>query len=195
MNVRTLCLAILHHQDATGYEIRKLSTEGKYAYFVDASFGSIYPALAKLEDEGLVSCRLEQQDGKPARKVYSMNEEGREELRANLRESPTPDVFRSEFLLIAMCADLLDVGDMERALDVHISQVEDELQKIDDMKNDLPEGSWLVDYGTICMKTQLDWLHANRDRILTDSAEIARNAPHRASPGEDAPDTVAVAAE
>lgn len=192
MNVRTLCLAILHHQDATGYEIRKLSTEGKYAYFVDASFGSIYPALAKLEDEGLVSCRLEQQDGKPARKVYSMNEEGRAELRANLRESPTPDVFRSEFLLIAMCADLLDVGDMEQALNVHISQVEDELQKIDEMKSDMPEGSWLADYGTTCMKTQLDWLHANRERILTDSAGIARDAPNR-SPSPD--DVAPVAAE
>ncbi|MEQ8656117.1 MAG: PadR family transcriptional regulator [Hyphomicrobiales bacterium] len=195
MNVRTLCLAILHHQDATGYEIRKLSTEGKYAYFVDASFGSIYPALAKLEDEGLVSCRLEQQDGKPARKVYSMNDGGRAELRANLRESPTPDVFRSEFLLIAMCADLLDVGDMERALTVHISQVEDELQKIDEMKSEMPEGSWLADYGTTCMKTQLSWLHANRDRILADSAEIALNAPQRTPPPNDVPKAAPVAAE
>lgn len=195
MNVRTLCLAILHHQDATGYEIRKLSTEGKYAYFVDASFGSIYPALAKLEDEGLVSCRLEQQNGKPARKVYSMNEEGRAELRANLRESPTPDVFRSEFLLIAMCADLLDVGDMEQALSVHISQVEDELQKINDMKSDMPEGSWLADYGTTCMRTQLDWLHANRARILADSDEVARNAPHRTPSPDDVNDIAPVAAE
>ncbi|MFN3225037.1 MAG: PadR family transcriptional regulator [Hyphomicrobiales bacterium] len=190
MNVRTLCLAILHHQEATGYEIRKLSTEGKYAYFVDASFGSIYPALAKLEDEGLVTCRLEQQDGKPARKVYAINEHGRAELRANLRESPTPDVFRSEFLLIGMCADLLDVGDMERALTVHISQVEDELRKLDDMKSDLPENNWLADYGTACMKTQLDWLHANRERILADSAEAARNAPHK-QPATDALPTAA----
>ena len=41
MSVRTLCLAILSFGDATGYEIRKLSTEGRYSYFVDASFGSV----------------------------------------------------------------------------------------------------------------------------------------------------------
>jgi PadR family transcriptional regulator AphA len=187
MNVRTLCLAILHHQDATGYEIRKLSTEGKYAYFVDASFGSIYPALAKLEDEGLVSCRLEHQDGKPARKVYSINEDGRAELRANLRESPTPDVFRSEFLLIGMCADLLDVGDMEHALDVHISQVEDEIAKIDDLKADLAEGSWMHDYGMTCMTTKIDWLRANRERIIACSAKVARDAAPDPSPSEDLP--------
>jgi len=191
MNVRTLCLAILHHQDATGYEIRKLSTEGKYAYFVDASFGSIYPALAKLEDEGLVSCRLEQQDGKPARKVYSMNEEGRKELRANLRESPTPDVFRSEFLLIAMCADLLDKGDMERAMDVHLGQVEDELQKLNDMKDDLPEGSWMHEFGMSCVTGHRQWLVDNRERIITYSAEQASNAPHK----QKTADPVTTAAE
>ncbi len=187
MNVRTLCLAILHHQEATGYEIRKLSTEGKYAYFVDASFGSIYPALAKLEDEGLVTCRLEHQDGKPARKVYSINEHGRAELRANLRDTPTPDVFRSEFLLIAMCSDLLDEGDMARALDVHVGQVEDELQKINDMKDDLPEGSWMHEFGLSCVSAHHQWLVDNRERIIAYSAEQARNAPHKQTATDDVP--------
>ena len=67
MNVKTLCLAILYDENATGYEIRKLSVEGEYAYFVEASFGSIYPALAKLEEEGLVTSQVELQDGKPAK--------------------------------------------------------------------------------------------------------------------------------
>ncbi len=190
MNVRTLCLAILHHQDATGYEIRKLSTDGRYAYFVDASFGSIYPALAKLEDEGLVSCRLEQQDGKPARKVYSINEAGRDALRASLRESQTPDVFKSEFLLIAMCADILDLGDMEKAVDVHISQVEAEIVKIEEMTNELPKDSWLPDYGLTCMNVKLEWLRANRAKIIAHSTEIARNGPQSISP-----DMVQAAAE
>ena len=50
MNVRTICLAILYDAEATGYEIRKLSVEGEYSYFIDASYGAIYPALAKLEE-------------------------------------------------------------------------------------------------------------------------------------------------
>ena len=49
MNVRTICLAILFEGEASGYEIRKLSVEGEYSYFIDASFGSVCPALAKLE--------------------------------------------------------------------------------------------------------------------------------------------------
>jgi hypothetical protein len=54
----------------------------------------------------------------------------------------------------------------------------------------MPENNWLVDYGTACMKTQLDWLHANRERILADSAEAARNAPHK-QPATDALPTAA----
>jgi DNA-binding PadR family transcriptional regulator len=180
MNVRTLCLAILHHQDATGYEIRKLSTEGQYAYFVDASFGSIYPALAKLEDEGLVSCRQEQQDGKPPRKIYTINDKGRAALRSNLQEAPSADVFRSEFLLIGMCADLLESGDLKRALDVHVAQVEDELTTIEEISAEM-EGSgcgWLPDFGRACMKAQLDWLAANRERIIAEGEHVAINGPN-----------------
>lgn len=171
MNVRTLCLAILHHHDATGYEIRKLSTEGKYAYFVDASFGSIYPALAKLEDQGLVSCRQEQQDGKPPRKVYSINEAGRATLKASIKEAPTPDIFRSEFLLIGMCCDLLEPNDLERAVDVHIGQLEEELAMISQMRLEMPEdaNSWLPDYGLDCITSRISWLRANRERIISDA--------------------------
>ena len=56
MDVRTLCLGILSLGDATGYEIKKLVAEGSFSFFSEASYGSIYPALTKLTDEGLVSC-------------------------------------------------------------------------------------------------------------------------------------------
>lgn len=72
MNVRTICLSILYEGESTGYEIRKLSIEGEYSYFVDASYGSIYPALAKLEQDGLVTSRVEAQAGKPAKKIYAI---------------------------------------------------------------------------------------------------------------------------
>ena len=77
MNVRTLCLSVLYDGDATGYDIRRLCADGEFSYFVEASYGSIYPALAKLEADRLVTSRAEQQDGRPARKVYSITEMGR----------------------------------------------------------------------------------------------------------------------
>ena len=179
MNVRTLCLAILHHQDATGYEIRKLSTEGRYAYFVDASFGSIYPALAKLEADGLVTSRQEQQAGKPPRKVYMINEAGRAALRAQVKEPPGPDVFRSEFLLVGMCADLLDEGDLARAIEVHMRNIEAELAMLEEMRKGFGDSwsCWLTDYGATCLGTQLAWLKANRERVAAEGDAQARGRP------------------
>ena len=84
MNVRTICLAILFEGEASGYEIRKLSVEGEYSYFIDASFGSIYPALAKLEADNFVTSHVEQQDGKPAKKVYTITQAGRHAFIASL---------------------------------------------------------------------------------------------------------------
>ena len=57
--------------EATGYEIKKLFDEGGYQHFIEASFGSIYPALNRLTEEGLVSVRAEVQEKRPDRKVYS----------------------------------------------------------------------------------------------------------------------------
>mgnify|MGYP002622776726 CR=1 FL=1 len=107
MNVRTLCLSILYDEEASGYDIRRMCTEGNFAYFVEASYGSIYPALARLEDDGLVSSRTEQQAGKPARKVYSITEAGKAAFAAELSEPLGEDVFRSPFLLFARFAHIL----------------------------------------------------------------------------------------
>ena len=50
MDVKTLCIGILSLGDASGYEIKK-QLEERFSFFYDASFGSIYPALNKLQKE------------------------------------------------------------------------------------------------------------------------------------------------
>ena len=74
MNVRTLCLGILSLQEASGYEIKKDVEDGLFSHFIDASFGSIYPALTQLAAEGYVTVREEEQTGKPDKKVYAITD-------------------------------------------------------------------------------------------------------------------------
>lgn len=167
MNVRTLCLAILYFGDATGYEIKKLSMEGKYSHFVDASFGSIYPSLARLEKEGLVTCREETQPGKPPRKVYSITPAGRSVFVQSLLEPPARDVFRSEFLLIAMCAELLPPAVVRRAIDTRVAQLRAEIEHLTQIssESDRPGTLWAVDYGLSCLNGSLDYLDAHRAEL------------------------------
>ena len=160
MNVRTLCLAILYFGDATGYEIKKASMEGKYSHFVDASFGSIYPSLARLEREGLVTCREETQPGKPPRKVYSITNAGRSVFVQSLFEPPARDVFRSEFLLIAMCAELLPPAVVRRAIDTRTAQLKGEIEHLNQIASESTHSGtlWAVDYGLACLNGSLDYL-------------------------------------
>ena len=76
MDAKNLCLGALTCGDASGYEIKKMFEEGPFAYFHQVSFGSIYPALAKLCDQQLISMREESQEGRPDKKVVALMGDG-----------------------------------------------------------------------------------------------------------------------
>jgi DNA-binding PadR family transcriptional regulator len=178
MSVRSLCLAILSFGDATGYEIRKESTDGRFSYFEDASFGSIYPALARLESEGLVTVREEPQTGKPARKVYSITEAGRTEFIGSLCEPQAPDTFKSPFLLIALNAAYLPPDVIRRALERRKTQVMEELQQMIDCEKDSqcnhPGSSWTRDYGMACMNFTLAHLEEHGEALIKIAEDAAK---------------------
>ncbi len=193
MNVRTLCLAILQAGEATGYEIRKLSSEGEYSYFVDASFGAIYPALARLEADGLVTVREEAQSGRPSRKIYSITPAGRAELVAQLSAPPAEDVFRSEFLLIAMNAPLLTRAQLAEAVNTRLSQLEAEMAHIEALaaRKDNPGLAWITRYGRACIGTQIAFLKENRASLEA----LGRDADGGTDGGAGAGSTLPAAAE
>jgi DNA-binding PadR family transcriptional regulator len=181
MNVRTICLAILYDGEATVYEIRKLSVEGEYSYFIDASFGSIYPALAKLEADKLVTSRVEQQDGKPAKKIYAITQAGRATFINSMFEKLGEDEYRSEFLLFLRFASELPASLVEQRLNERLVEVDNILAEFDRLKTDHnhPGDVWVIDYGRTCMQAARDYIQAHRGELIA----LAR------------PDTGAAAAE
>ena len=168
MNVRTICLAILFDGEATGYEIRKLSVEGEYSYFIDASYGSIYPALARLELEKLVTSRVEQQDGKPAKKIYSITEKGRSAFIQSLFEKLGEDEFRSEFLLFARFASELPQSLVEERLSERLAEVDAELADFNRLKqqHNHPGDAWVIDYGHACMQAARNYIEAHGAELI-----------------------------
>lgn len=168
MNVRTICLAILYDGEATGYEIRKLSVEGEYSYFIDASYGSIYPALARLETDKLVTSRVEVQDGKPAKKIYSITPEGRSTFIQSLFEKLGEDEFRSEFLLFLRFATELPQSLVEQRLSERLAEVDAELADFDRLKQQHthPGDAWVIDYGRTCMQAARNYIEAHRGELI-----------------------------
>ncbi|WMS42318.1 PadR family transcriptional regulator [Acuticoccus sp. MNP-M23] len=167
--VSTLCLAILHRGDATGYEIKKESVDGDDSYFIDASYGSIYPALARLAAEGLVTLREETQSGRPSRKVYSITDTGRDALLRALSEPPGPDVFRSRFLLVAKFARELPANVVADAVAERKRHLTEEIAHLDRIAAECsgnPCVEWVIDYGRVCMGTSLKVLDERADELI-----------------------------
>lgn len=185
MNVRTLCLSILYTRDASGYEIRKLSTEGHCAYFIEASFGSIYPALTKLEDDELVTSHVEHQAGKPSKKIYSITEAGRAEFRDALHGPLGDDVYRSPFLLFARFAHLLDADLVKTRIEERLTEMDREIAELRRARNEIesgdgesqPNDSWVLDYGLLCLEVARQHLHTHMNALI---ASARQNDPHGA---------------
>jgi DNA-binding PadR family transcriptional regulator len=106
MDDKTLCLGVLTEGDKTGYEIKHCFEEA-FSHFFGASFGSIYPALAELSRQGLVTCESVEQDKRPDKKVYSLTERGHRVLLEDLLTTPPRHKVRSEFLALMYFAHLL----------------------------------------------------------------------------------------
>ena len=168
MNTQTLILAILNFGDATGYEIKKKSSEGAFSFFVDISYGTIYPTLSRLEKEGLVISRSESQSGKPDKKIYAITEMGRETFKQMLDVLPQRDKFKSEFLLIGMCADLCSPDMIEKSIDQQIADTQEILNIINELNEgcDHPSTKWVAGYGLHVKQAALDYLNNNRDHLI-----------------------------
>ena len=167
MNVRTLCLGVLFFGDATGYEIRKSAQDGPFAHFIQASFGAIYPALIKLEQEGLVASREERQSGKPDRKIYSLTPDGLTAFKAALNEAPQDDVLKSEFLLIMLCAELVDRDHLSSVIDGKMRWLDNKVAHLEDVAQCCHHAGsqFVVGYGLAMYRAKRAYLEQNRHKI------------------------------
>ena len=71
-----IILGMLMQKEMSGYDLKQWMAECT-SYFFDASFGSIYPALKRMEQKGYIIYRESVEDGK-FKKLYSISDLGKE---------------------------------------------------------------------------------------------------------------------
>ena len=175
MDVRTICLGILTRGGATGYEIKKLFDEDGYQHFVEASFGSIYPALNRLMEDGLVSVREEPQEKRPDRKVYSITPAGRSTFIASLLKPLPEDRHRSPFVFAMLFGDLLPSARVSQMLDDYIEQAESKLAQLDEQssKSKTTHEKFVMGIGRAVYIAIVDFLREHRAEVETAPAAEA----------------------
>ena len=167
MEVKTLCLGVLTLGDASGYEIKKAFEDSPVGDFTGASYGSIYPALTKLTEEGLVTCEAQSQEGRPDKKVYSITPAGKQNFIEAMSTSPSEDKYRSEFAFMMLFADLMSPEQVSRLIDLQIlryrqKQSEDRVRLI---KPESKAAEFLEGYGQAVFEAAIQYLENNRHLV------------------------------
>ena len=129
MDVKTVCLGMLTDGAASGYDLKK-QFESTFGHFFAAGYGSIYPALSSLADQGHVTCEHVPQEGKPDRKVYAITESGREFLLEALEDPAPCHKVRSDFLATMCFAHLMPPEQIETVLKSRLDDVNHWLELI-----------------------------------------------------------------
>ena len=178
MDVKTTCLGVLALGEASGYEIRKAFEEGPFSHFADGGYGSIYPALNRLTDEGLVTCNAQSQPKRPDKKVYAITQAGRERLFEALQvKSPGEDKYKSDLLFMLFFADALDPRWIEKVLDERIRFYRDKMAKMREcgVNDETPTGRRLTHgFGLAVYGAALDYLVAHREEFIEAAEEAAK---------------------
>ena len=96
-----------------------------FSFFSGVSYGSIYPALKKMEREGLVTQQLEIQDGAPNRKVYSITVAGRKVFLEALKAPFHWEMPKNTFLMRLFFFAHLSTEERKAAVRSHLESLKE----------------------------------------------------------------------
>jgi DNA-binding PadR family transcriptional regulator len=124
-------LAMLSEGPRSGYEIKKILSEGEMFYWKE-SYGNIYPILRTLTDEGLVR-PIRDDSSRKGRICYELTDRGWDELLTWLEKPPLLSRFRVEILMKLRFGSRAGIDNMMS----HISHYRDinvlEIRECDEM--------------------------------------------------------------
>jgi DNA-binding PadR family transcriptional regulator len=161
----------------SGYDIKCFLNS--LSWLIDSpSFGSLYPALHALLEDGLVTVKVIPQQDKPPRKIYSITDVGRETLQEWVRQPVASDASLKAFLMRLILASNLSRPNLVALLEQRHTQVSGHLrQTTGAIEEDTDLGERLaLGYGVAVANAELTWLDKALGRLSQDAvpAEVIR---------------------
>lgn len=166
MSVRLVILGFLREKPLYGYELKQLIEE-RMGDWTSIAFGSIYFALNKMNEEGLIhKASTEQSGSRPSRTIYEITSAGKDEFDRLLRET----WFGYERQFYDLDIGLFFLNSMPRselitALNKRIDGIQEALTHVhthqkQEMKDPHipPIANAIFDHTTIHLEAELMWL-------------------------------------
>lgn len=108
MTIQYAILGLLSWQPFSGYDLKKIISASDLFYW-SGNNNQIYNSLIQLHKEGLVTQQVQYQESLPAKKIYSITEEGRARLHQwVLSEPELPEVHNNFLIQLAWASQLPD---------------------------------------------------------------------------------------
>jgi DNA-binding PadR family transcriptional regulator len=153
----------------SGYDIKRF-LKG-LSWLVDSpSFGSIYPILRSLRENGMVTMEEAPRQGKPPRKIYTIAEAGRRALREWMDQPVASTASLKTFVMRLILADNLSRAGLITHLQQRRSQVATQLgalkQVAEAIDGAADSGQHLTsDYGLALAAAELAWLDSTLEQL------------------------------
>ncbi len=153
----------------SGYDIKQRLK--RLGWLIDSpSFGSLYPILRTLLEEGLVTVEVVPGFDRPPRKIYSVTEAGKAALRGWLDQGVEPGASLKAFVMRLFLAGnlpraslLADLAQRRRQVAAHHKDL---VQTAQGTGQELSLGQTLtLDYGLALSTAELAWLDQTLDRL------------------------------
>lgn len=129
MNSQDVILGLLMHHSLSGYDM-KHKMETILAYFNNASFGTIYPMLGKMEKEGLITKESVIQEGRPNKNLYSITEEGRSQFKKYMYSPIEDNEFKSDAMTRLFFGEFVEVDIMVGVLEEYLKRTRVNLEQL-----------------------------------------------------------------
>lgn len=127
MDIQFAILGLLNWQPLSGYDLKKIIAESEVFYW-SGNNNQIYNSLVALHKQGLVSQEVQYQESLPAKKIYTITETGRVELRQWLLSNPELPEFRDNFLIQLAFGDELSGDELDALLARYAEEMSVQLQ-------------------------------------------------------------------
>ena len=168
-------LGLLSRNSMTGYQIKQ-KFASSIVFFWDAHISQIYRELSGMKKKGWVSCKIQPQNGKPDKKIYSITDTGKKEFLNWLRDCsvPSSETIKSEFLTKIFFADSMDITQLIYQLKNFINKKHHELDTYNDIKKHIPAnlnekicffGNMTLQRGISCCTADIKWARKCLDDI------------------------------
>lgn len=120
MSLKHAILVLLETEPSSGYDLLK-QFNNSLGYFWNAKHQQIYQQLKLLSNDNLIECKLEEQHGKPDKKVYKITASGVAELSRWLKDTVKPNKINDTLLVKLYGGHLTEQENLLSELKSHVS--------------------------------------------------------------------------